>query len=402
MAIHFEPNLKHQAVAINSVVRVFEGARYTPNEEKLWSGDVSSNVLHIDARKIQENVTTLALENGIGDFAPANEPDFTIEMDTGTGKTYVYLRTIFQLHQEYGLHKFLVVVPSVAVREGVLSTLRDTRQHFREIYRIEPLVVEYNSKHLADVMSFCTSNHLSVMVMNKQAFDSDSKIINSEDRDSGNLLEQLQKVQPIIIMDEPQEGMDTPNMRRRLAAFNPLFKVRYSATHRAPKNIINRLTPYDAYNSGLVKKISVLSIHETNTQSNVSIKFRRVNLGKGDPTASLLLNVRLSGGEIKPKAVTVRRHDDLSKKTNNPVYNGWIVENIGTTDIFGGDGFLRFRNGKYLNEGDAFGSDKEQIFRQQIRYSIQNHFRRKQQLIPLNIKPITLFFKDKVANYVQS
>ncbi len=402
MAIHFEPNLKHQAVAINSVVRVFEGARYTPNEEKLWSGDVSSNVLHIDARKIQENVTTLALENGIGDFAPANEPDFTIEMETGTGKTYVYLRTIFQLHQEYGLHKFLVVVPSVAVREGVLSTLRDTRQHFREIYRIEPLVVEYNSKHLADVMSFCTSNHLSVMVMNKQAFDSDSKIINSEDRDSGNLLEQLQKVQPIIIMDEPQEGMDTPNMRRRLAAFNPLFKVRYSATHRAPKNIINRLTPYDAYNSGLVKKISVLSIHETNTQSNVSIKFRRVNLGKGDPTASLLLNVRLSGGEIKPKAVTVRRHDDLSKKTNNPVYNGWIVENIGTTDIFGGDGFLRFRNGKYLNEGDAFGSDKEQIFRQQIRYSIQNHFRRKQQLIPLNIKPLTLFFIDKVANYVQS
>lgn len=115
-------------------------------------------------------------------------------------------------------------------------------------------------------------------------------------------------------MDEPQEGMDTPNMQRRLAAFNPLFKLRYSATHRNPKNIINRLTPYDAYNQGLVKKISVLSIHESNTQSHVAMKFRRVNLSRRDPTASVQLNVRLRSGEIKDKVVTLKRHDDLAKK----------------------------------------------------------------------------------------
>ncbi|MCY4224121.1 MAG: DEAD/DEAH box helicase family protein [Bacteroidetes bacterium] len=402
MPIHFEPNLKHQIAAINAVIRVFEGAHYTPSEDKMWSGDVSSNVLHVDAQTIHENVATLALEHGIGDFAPTDKPDFTIEMETGTGKTYVYLRTIFQLYKEYGLHKFMIVVPSVAVREGVLSTIRDTRQHFWEIYGVQPFVVEYKSKHLADVKSFCSTNHLSIMVMNKQAFDSDSKIINAEDRDSGNLLEQLQRVQPAIIMDEPQEGMDTPNMQKRLAGFNPLFKLRYSATHRNPKNIINRLTPYEAYNSGLVKKISVLSIYEKNTQSNVAMKFRRVNLSSGAPTATIMLNVRLKSGEIKEKPVTLRRLDNLAKKTNNPIYNGWTVENIGTTDIFGGDGFVRFHNGKQIHEGDTLGADKEEIFRQQIRYTIQNHFQRKQQLIPLKIKPIALFFIDRVANYIES
>ncbi len=402
MHIHFEPNLKHQSSAVDAVIHVFEGARYTHQEEKFGAGDVSGNVLRIDAEKIHENVAKLAEERGIEEYAPTDEPDFSIEMETGTGKTYVYIRTIFQLHKQYGLHKFMIVVPSVAIREGTLAALRDTRQHFREIYGKIASVVEYDSRRLPDVMNFCRTNHLSIMVVNKQAFDSDNKILNAEDRDSGNLLEQLQRVQPIIIMDEPQEGMDTPNMQKRLAAFNPLFKLRYSATHRFPKNVINRLTPYDAYNSGLVKKIAVLSIHETNTQSNVAIKFRRVNLGRGNPTASLLLNVRLKGGEIKEKTVTVRRLDDLAKKTNNPVYTGWVIEDIGTTDIFDGEGYLKFTNGEQINEGGTVGSDKEGIFRQQIRRSIQNHFRRKEQLEPMGIKPLVLFFIDRVANYIQT
>lgn len=401
MHIHFEPNLKHQTSAVDAVIRVFEGAPYTRQEETYWAGDISGNVLHIDSEKIHANVSKLAEERSIEEYAPTDEPDFSIEMETGTGKTYVYIRTIFQLYKQYGLHKFMIVVPSVAIREGVLATLRDTRQHFREIYGEITSVVKYDSRRLSDVLNFCATNHLSVLVVNKQAFDSDSKIINAEDRDSGNLLEQLQKVQPVIIMDEPQEGMDTQNMRKRLAAFNPLFKLRYSATHRYPKNVINRLTPYDAYNSGLVKKIAVLSIHETDTQSNVAIKFRRVNLGKKDPTASLLLNVRLKGGAVKEKAVIVRRWDDLAKKTNNPVYRGWIVRDIRTTDVFGGEGQIEFDNDERINEGGMIGSDKEEIFRQQIRHSIQNHFQRKKQLVPMGIKPLTLFFIDRVANYIQ-
>ncbi|MXW32308.1 MAG: hypothetical protein F4100_02290 [Rhodothermaceae bacterium] len=401
MHIHFEPNLKHQSAAVDAVIRVFEGAPYTRQEEKLWAGDVSGNVLHIDAEKIRTNVAKLAEERNIEEYAPTDEPDFSIEMETGTGKTYVYIRTIFQLHKQYGLHKFMIVVPSVAIREGVLAALRDTRQHFREIYGEIASVIKYDSRRLPDVLNFCATNHLSVIVVNKQAFDSDSKIINADDRDSGNLLEQLQKVRPVIIMDEPQEGMDTPNMQKRLAAFNPLFKLRYSATHRYPKNVINRLTPYDAYNSGLVKKIAVLSIHETDTQSNVAIKFRRLNLVKGGPTASLLLNVRLKGGEVKEKPSTVRRLDDLVKKTNNPVYRGWVVEDIRTADVFGGEGYIKFDNGEVIYEGGTIGIDKEEIFRQQIRRSIQNHFHRKKQLVPMGIKPLVLFFIDRVANYIQ-
>ncbi len=403
MDFHFEPNLKHQTAAVDAAIRIFEGAPYTRPEEKLWAGDVSGNVLHIGADKIRENIAKLAEEQGIEEYAPTDEPDFSIEMETGTGKTYVYIRTIFQLYKQYGLHKFMIVVPSVAIREGVLATLRDTRQHFREIYGETASVIEYDSKKLSEVKGYCGNNNLSIMVMNKQAFDSDKKVINAEDRDSGNLMEQLHKVQPIIIMDEPQEGMDTPNMKKRLAAFNPLFKLRYSATHKHPKNVINRLTPYDAYNSGLVKKIAVLSIHETNTQSNVAIKFRKVNLkGTGGPTASLMLNVRLKSGDIKEKVVTVKKHDKLDKKTGNPVYAGWQVEDIGTTDIFDGEGYVKFFNGERIEEGATVGSDKEQIFRQQIHRSIQNHFRRKKQLVPMGIKPLALFFIDRVANYIDN
>lgn len=402
MKIYFEPNLKHQADAVSAVVRVFEGAPYTQPEERFFTGEVSSNVLKIGPQEWQANVAKVAEENGIEDRAPTEERDFTVEMETGTGKTYVYLRTIFELNQRYGLHKFIIVVPSVAIREGVLTTLRLTKEHFREIYATEAEVASYDSRKLAQVRSFCVSNHLSIMVMNKQAFDSDAKVINDENRDGGNLREMLSQVQPIIIMDEPQEGMDTSNMQARLAAFNPLFKLRYSATHKEPKNIVYRLDPYDAYNLGLVKKIAVLSIYEANTQSNVAVALNEVTLNTkkfADPTATLQLNVRLKAGEFKSKAIRVKRGDNLEEKTNNPVYHDWIVENIGSTDLYDGEGYVKFTNGEEITEGQHHGSDKETIFRQQIQRTIQTHFQRKKQLLPFEIKPLSLFFIDRVANY---
>jgi type III restriction enzyme len=396
----FEPNLKHQSDAISAVVGIFEGASYIRPEERMLTGDVSSNVLSITEKQIHENIAKIAQSQGFDtDYSPTPEMDFTIEMETGTGKTYVYLRTIYQLYKTYGWHKFMIIVPSVAIREGVLSTLRNTKNHFKGIYGIEPSIVDYDSKKLNQVKSFCDSNHLYIIVMNKQAFDSDKKVINAEDRDTGNILEKLQQVRPIIIMDEPQEGMDTDNMQERFKAFNPLFKLRYSATHKHPKNVINRLTPYDAYNLGLVKKIAVLSIYENNTQSNVAIELQKINLSSSNPTATLKLNVRSKDGDIKSKPVSVKRLDSLEKRTNNPVYHGWTIDNIGTTDLYDGEGFVSFTNGEKITEGSHFGTDKETIFREQIRRTIQTHFRRKKQLIPLGIKPLTLFFIDRVANY---
>lgn len=400
MKFHFEPNLVHQREAINATVGVFEGAPLAHPEERFWNGEVSSNVIKLPREQWIDNAKRVASEAGITDPATTDEPDFTIEMETGTGKTYVYLRTIFELNRRYGLHKFIIIVPSVAIREGTLSQLNDTKQHFSELYSTVAEVIEYDSKKLPQVRSFCVSNHLSIMVMVKQAFDSDKKVINDEDRDGGNLLEMLQAVQPVIIIDEPQEGMDTENMQKRIAAFNPLFKLRYSATHKVPKNVICQLTPYDAYNRGLVKKIAVLSIHESNTQSNVSIGFKKVNLSASEPTASVVLNTRLAGGDFKAKTFKLKRGDDLEDKTKNPVYNGWIVEDIGSTDIFDGEGYIKFTNGEQLTEGGQHGTDKETIFREQIRRSIQSHFKHKERVLPLGIKPLALFFIDRVANYV--
>ena len=408
MKFHFEPNLSHQREAVAAVAGVsgvLQGAPYVRPEDRIWQGDVSGNVLSLPEAVWQENARRIAAENDIADPASTDSPDFTIEMETGTGKTYVYLRTIFELNKRYGLHKFIIVVPSVAIREGALEQLESTKQHFSDLFGTVAEVIQYSSKTLPRVQGFCMSNHLSIMVMNKQAFDSDGKVINDEERDSGNLLAQLQRVRPIMILDEPQEGMDTENMQKRLAAFNPLFKLRYSATHKHPKNVVNRLTPYDAYNQGLVKKISVLSIHETNTQSNVAIEFRKIVLdrtGKKFPTAKVQVNTRLANGDFKPKIVTIELYDDLEVKTRNPVYHGWIVENISTTDIFDGKGHIKFTNGETIAEGAKQGSDKATIFREQISRAIQAHFRHKARVAPLGIKPLALFFIDRVANYVNS
>ena len=201
MKFVFEPNLNHQLAAISAVAGVsgvFQGASYVRSEDRIWHGEVSGNVVTLQPENWLENAKRIALENEIHEPASTDSPDFTIEMETGTGKTYVYLRTIFELNKRYGLHKFIIVVPSVAIREGALEQLKSTKAHFSEMFGTVAEVFQYSSKNLPKVQSFCMSNHLSIMVMNKQAFDSDRKVINSEERDSGNHLEQLQRVRPIM------------------------------------------------------------------------------------------------------------------------------------------------------------------------------------------------------------
>ena len=148
MKFLFEPNLSHQREAVDAIVKVFEGAPYTRPEERFWNGEVSRNIIKLPPEQWYENAKTAAVENAIDEPASCDEPDFTIEMETGTGKTYVYLRTIFELNRRYGLHKFLIIVPSVAIREGTLTQLRQTKQHFSELYATVAEVIEYDSKKL--------------------------------------------------------------------------------------------------------------------------------------------------------------------------------------------------------------------------------------------------------------
>jgi type III restriction enzyme len=401
MKIKFEPNLQYQKDAIDSVVNLFDGAPYIRSEDRI-SQEVSPNILKIKKEQLFDNYDRIASENSIDNNIQAKDSeqmDFSIEMETGTGKTYIYIRTILELYKKYGLTKFVIVVPSIAVKEGVLKTFEMTKDHFSELYNEKVQFFEYDSKKTTRVRHFALSNTLQVMVTNIQAFNTDDRIINQA-RDINNgvkLIDLIRAVHPVIIMDEPQEGMDTKNMQKRFNRLEPLFKLRYSATHKRPINIVYRLTPYDAYNQGLVKKISIYSIHEKNTQSNVEIDFKDIRYSSGKPEAKLSLNYKV-GTDFKEKAGYFKELDNLEEKTRNPAYKGWIVERI--YKGFDQVEKIQFSNGEELVKGNKHGWDKESIFREQIRWTIKQHFEKKEKFRNLGVKVLSLFFIDKVDNYI--
>lgn len=401
MKLQFEPNLKFQLDAIASVVDLFSGAPFIKPEESIFS-EVAANILKITPEEVFSNRDKIIKNNGVINSLKEDSLDFCIEMETGTGKTYVYLRTILELHKKYGLSKFIIVVPSVAVKEGVMKTLNITKGHFEKLYNSIPYTYfEYNSKKINKVRNFVFSNHLQIMVMNVQAFNTEDRIINQE-RDSNNgerLIDLLEKVSPVLILDEPQQGMDTANMRSRRKKLNSLLTLRYSATHKVLKNLIHRLSPYDAYNQSLVKKIEVFSIHESNTQSNVYVEFAGIKLSSDKPKAKLKLNYRLASGDFKLKTIYFKSGDELEGKTKNPVYKGWVVERI-LKDPLDGTCKIKFSNGVNLTQGESHGIDKESIFREQIRWTIKKHFDKKDKLKDKKLKVLSLFFIDRVANYI--
>lgn len=402
MKLKFEANLQYQKDAINSVVKLFEGAPYIRPEDRI-SQEVSPNILKITQEKIFENYEKIVKENLIDESKQAKNTDlldFSVEMETGTGKTYIYLRTILELYKNYGLTKFLIVVPSIAVKEGVIKTLDMTKDHFNELYNEKIQYFEYDSKKSTRVRHFAYSNTLQVMVINVQAFNADDNIINQE-RDVNNgakLIDLIKAIRPVVIMDEPQEGMDSKNMEKRFNQLDPLFKIRYSATHKKPINLVYRLTPYEAYNQGLVKKIEVYSIHEENTQSNVEIEFKEIKYTSAKPEAKLQANYKV-GTDFKTKDGYFKELDNLEEKTKNPAYKGWIIERI-YKDLMDNTEKVKFSNGIELTRGSKHGWDKESIFREQIRWTIKRHFQKKEQYKDLGIKVLSLFFIDRVANYV--
>jgi len=403
MKFVFEPNLQFQIDAIRAVVKLFDGAPYVRAEDRVFS-EVSANILKIMPIEIFENFKGIIRENAITEaFLDESMLDFSVEMETGTGKTYVYLRTIFELHKEYGLNKFIIVVPSIPVKEGVLTTLKTTEEHFKQLYNTKADFFEYDSKKPVRVRNFATANTLQIMVTNTQAFNTDDRIINQE-RDANHgvkLIDLIKQTSPVIILDEPQEGMDSANMQNRFAGLNPLFKLRYSATHKKIVNLVYRLTPYDAYNQGLVKKIEVFSIHESNTQSNVQILFEDIKLQAGKaPEAKLNVYIKLTDGTYKTKSMSFKDGDTLEDKTKNPVYRGWVVSRI-LKDPLDGTSKIRFSNGTELFKGSKVGWDKEAIFKEQIRWTIKKHFQKRENLKSVGIKVLSLFFIDRVANFVE-
>ncbi len=270
MQIQFDASQSHQIQAMRALVDIFEGQPLTTsNRTTHWSmgfdGDLAQigfgNHLSLDDAHVLDNVRKVQQRNGLDLTEELDGMHFSVEMETGTGKTYVYLRTIYELFQTYGFRKFIIVVPSVPIREGVLKNLDITQKHFSELYSTRPEYWVYDSKRVSRLRQFATSNRLQILVMNIDAFNKDSNIIHQEqDTLSGyRPIEFIQTTHPIVIVDEPQ-NMESEQARTAIASLNPLCTLRFSATHRHPYNMVYRLDPVRAYQLNLVKRIEVDSI----------------------------------------------------------------------------------------------------------------------------------------------
>ena len=342
--------------------------------------------------------------------------NFSIEMETGTGKTYVYLRTIFELNKRYGLKKFIIVVPSVAIREGVLKSIDMTREHFRALYdNVAFGSYVYDSKRLGGVRHFASSNHVQVMVINIQAFIKDvadedvnidelgeeelrklNVIYRDNDKMGGRPIEFIQAANPIVIIDEPQSVDNTPKSQRAIGQLNPAAILRYSATHRNPYNLLYKLGPIEAFDLNLVKRIEVDSIQSDEKFSEAYVKLLKTDNSKGIK-AQVEIHKNAKGGPKLAK-VWVKQGDDLYRKSGEhfTYKQGYVVQNIDTTPGFE---LLEFNQGKFLELGQEIGGAGEDRMKLMVRRTVENHLHKERALKKHGIKVLSLFFIDKVANY---
>lgn len=400
MRFEFDANQAYQREAIDAVVKLFEGQSRVQTNFQL-SGDTNffaiPNRLELGDEQLRRNIARVVIDSREREVAAAGFPNFSVEMETGTGKTYIYLRTALELFQQYGMRKFIVVVPSVAIREGVLKTLQITEAHFKNLYQNLPYrYCVYDSTNLSQVRQFALSGSVEIMVMTLASFNKASLnvIHQSTDRLQGETpIHLIQAARPILILDEPQR-MESVLSVKSLKSLSPLFALRYSATHRNRYNLVYQLTPYDAYRQGLVKQIEVAGFEESADVSRAFIEVKTLQSRGNRVTAKLALHKLQKNGTVKLTTLTVKRGDDLAVKTNLPEYEGYRVREI---DL--GWGIVSFENGVDLQEGESRGADKTAMFEAQIRYTIEEHFRKQARLKPHNIKVLSLFFIDTVSNY---
>jgi type III restriction enzyme len=330
--------------------------------------------------------------------------NLTIEMETGVGKTYTYIKTMYELNRAYGWSKFIIVVPSIAIREGVYKSFQMTQEHFAEEYGKKIRFFIYNSAQLTEIDRFASDSSINVMIINSQAFNAKGKdarriYMKLDEFRSRRPIDIIAKTNPILIIDEPQsvEGKQT---KERLKEFQPLLTLRYSATHKSDSiyNMIYRLDAMEAYNKRLVKKIAVKGITETgSTATDSYLYLEGLNLSKGDPTATLQFEVKMASGTPKKKSRVVKIGDNLYDYSGGleEYKNGFVVKQID-----GRDDSVEFLNGIKIYAGDVMGAvDEDQLRRIQIRETILSHIQRERQLFYKGIKVLSLFFIDEVANY---
>lgn len=438
MKLQFDPNQTFQLDAVSAVADLFDGQPQAAGDfairlsmgDGLFEGQERTelgigNRLILDDEKLRENARIVQDRNDIeiADAAaaleswevfdgPANAPrmcpHFSVEMETGTGKTYVYLRTIFELSKRYGFQKFIIVVPSVAIREGVTHSIATMAEHFKTLYNKEAVSFVYSAKEVNKLRQFATSNTLQILVINIDAFrknftgtddERKSNVIYKEmDRSMGGRapIEFVQAARPIVIIDEPQSVDATDKAQDAIKALNPLCTLRYSATHKNSYNLVYRLDPVRAFELRLVKQIVVASAVGEGAANDAFIKVESIT-NVGGIKAKLRIYEQGPSGP-KEKSVTVKRDADLFfvSKERALYRDGYSVAEIHAEP---GAEFIRFTSGKTMRIGDVAGGIQDDVWRVQIRHTVRKHFEKEIQVRERGIKVLSLFFIDRVANY---
>ncbi|MGC8553390.1 MAG: type III restriction-modification system endonuclease [Phycisphaerae bacterium] len=427
MKLQFDSNLDFQLEAIRSIVDIFDGQRASASNftvapleteaaDVMFSSSQKSdlgvgNRVSLLPEELLKNVQAIQMRNGLKPADTLDSMDFSVEMETGTGKTYVYLRTIFELHQHYGFTKFIIVVPSVAIKEGVHKSLEMTAEHFKALYENIPFdYFIYDSQKLGQVRNFAISDGIQVMVINIDAFrksfddpekESKANIIHRpQDRMTGTRpIDFIRATNPIVIIDEPQSVDTTDNSKKAIASLNPLCTLRYSATHIDKYNMMYRLDSVDAYERKLVKQIEVASIAVADSHNRPYIKLLKVDNKTSPITAQVELDVHSRAGAVKRTKKTVRQGDDLMELSGGRgMYEGYIIEDIYCEP---GNEYISFTSQpENIRLNQAIGEvDQDQYKRLQIRKTIEEHLEKELSLRPRGIKVLSLFFIDRVANY---
>jgi type III restriction enzyme len=400
MKLRFDANQDFQLDAINAAVDLFRGqparaSDFAYSKATSVSGtflSVVANNLILDEETILKNLQGVQEKNGLEESKQLEGMHFSIEMETGTGKTYVYLRTIHELHRQYGFKKFIIVVPSLAIKEGVLKNLDITKEHFDMLYE-KPVMncFQFDPKKRSLSKNFATTNSLQIMVMNIDQFTRAGNIFYQQS-DWGVPAEFIKATRPIVIVDEPQ-NMETEIRRQAIANLNPLCTLRYSATHTVKYNQIYRLDPVRAYDLGLVKRIEVDGITEAENFNQAYIEVKNIRRLKNKITAKLKIDTNVKEG-VSRKDVTVKVGDNLFEKSNGrDLYkDGFIVSEMDAESV-------GFSNGLTLSRGQKQGGLTDEIMRYEIESTLRNHFDKELHLRDKGIKVLTLFFIDRVANY---
>ncbi len=419
MKLHFEPNLEYQIEAIEAVCDLFKGQEICRTEFTVTKDAVGGaylpgfesdlgigNRLKLVDEEIHKNLSEIQLRHGLRPSEFLVSGDFTVEMETGTGKTYVYLRTIFELYKRYGFTKYVIVVPSVAIKEGTIKTLQITRDHFESLYPGAKgyEFFQYDSSKLGQVRNFATSPHVQIMVVTVGAInkkDVNNLYKESEKTGGEKPIDLVRATRPVIIVDEPQsvDGGLKGQGKEALGAMNPLCTLRYSATHVDKHHMVYRLDAVDAYDRKLVKQIEVASAVVQGGFNRPYVRLVSTKSTRGTVTARVELDMQAKHG-VTRKEVTVQDGDMLDITTGRGIYDGF---RIGEIRAGRNNQLLEVRHPggeDFLEPGQAIGTvNQDNLKRQMIRRTIKEHLDKELRLAPQGIKVLSLFFIDQVVNY---